>query len=287
MRDSPEGRLKALRFLRNVKVRHLTRRTGGSRTRNAGSGAGPATAAPAPARLGTRTREARSSSPGPHRAVLELLLHAGDRPGAGDRGAHTGRGAALGAMRVGQDTRCAGLRPLRGAGPAASRTSVLDEYKPYVDERWSEGRTNAWKLWEEIVPLGYRGSYGRISAYLRERRTSPRPVTAQPPAPRVVTRWFASSRCPACSCSSRRRRLPRQLPLWNEQLSTPSITQSVPNVCYEEQFGQRCRAADPAVSMPSAAGRQAAPGGPSVAERGRRAGTTRVRPGRPRKPGRG
>ncbi|WP_276147920.1 ISL3 family transposase [Streptomyces sp. 11-1-2] len=73
-----------------------------------------------------------------------------------------------------------------------SRTSVLDEYKPYLDERWDEGCTNAWKLWEEIVPLGYRGSYGRVSAYLREKRTSPRPVTAQPPAPRAVTRWILS-----------------------------------------------------------------------------------------------
>nr|WP_232542906.1 ISL3 family transposase [Streptomyces sp. QHH-9511] len=73
-----------------------------------------------------------------------------------------------------------------------NRTSVLDEYKPYLDERWDEGCTNAWKLWEEIVPLGYRGSYGRVSAYLREKRTSPRPVSAQPPAPRVVTRWILS-----------------------------------------------------------------------------------------------
>ncbi|MFR9793788.1 transposase [Streptomyces sp. MB22_4] len=52
-----------------------------------------------------------------------------------------------------------------------SRTSVLDEYKPYLDERWDEGCTNAWKLWEEIVPLGYRGSYGRVGAHLREKRT--------------------------------------------------------------------------------------------------------------------
>ncbi|WP_341869052.1 hypothetical protein [Streptomyces diastatochromogenes] len=73
-----------------------------------------------------------------------------------------------------------------------NRTSVLDKYKTYLDERWGEGCTNAWKLWEEIVPLGYRGSYGRVSAYLREKRTSPRPVTAQPPAPRVVTRWILS-----------------------------------------------------------------------------------------------
>nr|WP_217510257.1 transposase [Streptomyces vilmorinianum] len=73
-----------------------------------------------------------------------------------------------------------------------NRTSVLDEYKPYLDELWDEGCTNAWKLWEEIVPLGYRGSYGRVSACLREKRTSPRPVAAQPPAPRVVTRWILS-----------------------------------------------------------------------------------------------
>ncbi|WP_420856905.1 transposase [Streptomyces populi] len=73
-----------------------------------------------------------------------------------------------------------------------NRTCVLDGYKPYLDERWDEGCTNAWKLWEAIVPLGYRGSYGRVSAYLRQKRTSPRPVTAQPPAPRMVTRWILS-----------------------------------------------------------------------------------------------
>ncbi|MEV6655178.1 transposase [Streptomyces sp. NPDC051219] len=61
-----------------------------------------------------------------------------------------------------------------------------------MDDRWNEGRTNAWKLWEEIVPLGYKGSYGIVSAYIRKKRTSPRPVTAQPPAPRVVTRWILS-----------------------------------------------------------------------------------------------
>jgi transposase len=73
-----------------------------------------------------------------------------------------------------------------------NRTSALDEYKPYLDDRWNEGCTNAWKLWEEIVPLGYEGSYGIVSAYIRKKRTSPRPVTAQPPAPRLVTRWILS-----------------------------------------------------------------------------------------------
>ncbi|MET8747728.1 hypothetical protein [Streptomyces sp. NPDC004728] len=71
-------------------------------------------------------------------------------------------------------------------GQWQTRTSVLDEYKTYLDKRWSEDRTNAWKLGEEIVPLGYRGSYQRVRAYLRQKRTSPQPVTARPPSPRAV-----------------------------------------------------------------------------------------------------
>ncbi|MGW6294694.1 hypothetical protein [Streptomyces sp. NPDC055058] len=58
-----------------------------------------------------------------------------------------------------------------------------------MDDRWSEGYTNAWKLWEEIVPLGHQGSYQRIRAYLHAMRTSPRPVTARPPSPRAVAGW--------------------------------------------------------------------------------------------------
>ncbi|MEU0759359.1 ISL3 family transposase [Streptomyces microflavus] len=74
-------------------------------------------------------------------------------------------------------------------GQWQTRTSVLDEYKPYLDDRWNEGRTNAWKLWEEIVALGYQGSYQRVRAYLRLKRTSPRPVPARPPSPRAVAGW--------------------------------------------------------------------------------------------------
>ncbi|MFI5985177.1 ISL3 family transposase [Streptomyces sp. NPDC051555] len=74
-------------------------------------------------------------------------------------------------------------------GQWQGRTSVLDEYKPYLDDRWHAGCTNAWKLWEEIVPLGYQGSYQRVRAYIRQKRTSPRPVTARPPSPRTVAGW--------------------------------------------------------------------------------------------------
>nr|WP_245606174.1 transposase [Streptomyces himastatinicus] len=38
-----------------------------------------------------------------------------------------------------------------------NRTSALDEFKPYLDDRWNEGCTNAWKLWKEIVPARLQG----------------------------------------------------------------------------------------------------------------------------------
>ncbi|MFJ8664043.1 transposase [Streptomyces sp. NPDC093795] len=75
-------------------------------------------------------------------------------------------------------------------GQWQNRTSVLDEYKTYLDERWNEGCSNAWKVWEEIVPLGYKGSYQRVRAYIRKKRTSPQPVTARPPSPRTVAGWI-------------------------------------------------------------------------------------------------
>lgn len=73
-----------------------------------------------------------------------------------------------------------------------NRTSALDEYKPYLDDRWKQGCTNAWKLWEEITPLGYQGSYGIVSAYIRKKRTSPVRSPHSRRHPRTVTRWILS-----------------------------------------------------------------------------------------------
>ncbi|MFE5097279.1 transposase [Streptomyces sp. NPDC056638] len=75
-------------------------------------------------------------------------------------------------------------------GQWQNRPTVLDEYKPYLDDRWNQGCTNAWALWEEIVPFGYKGSYQRVRAYLREKRLSPGPVSARPPSPRTVSGWI-------------------------------------------------------------------------------------------------
>ncbi|MFF5538127.1 hypothetical protein ACFY71_37745 [Streptomyces cinerochromogenes] len=82
----------------------------------------------------------------------------------------------------------------KNSSPASGRTgsSTLDKYKTYLDDRWNEGCTNAWKLWEEIAPLGYKGSYQRVRAYLHKKHTSPRPVAARPPSPRTIAGWILS-----------------------------------------------------------------------------------------------
>ncbi|WP_245204821.1 hypothetical protein [Kitasatospora sp. RG8] len=48
-------------------------------------------------------------------------------------------------------------------GQWQGRPSKLDAFKPYLDDRWNQGCTNAWRVWEEIVPLGYQGSYQRVA----------------------------------------------------------------------------------------------------------------------------
>ncbi|MGW7574688.1 hypothetical protein [Streptomyces sp. NPDC054765] len=47
-------------------------------------------------------------------------------------------------------------------------TSRTDPCRFPRNDRWNEGCTNAWKLWEEIVPLGFKGTYGIVSAYIRK-----------------------------------------------------------------------------------------------------------------------
>ncbi|MGX1675925.1 hypothetical protein [Streptomyces sp. NPDC055400] len=39
-------------------------------------------------------------------------------------------------------------------GQWQGRPSKLDAFKPYLDDRWNQGCTNAWTVWEEMVPLG-------------------------------------------------------------------------------------------------------------------------------------
>ncbi|MYQ95648.1 ISL3 family transposase [Streptomyces sp. SID4946] len=76
------------------------------------------------------------------------------------------------------------------AGQWQSRATSLDAYKTYLDQRWQEGCTNAWKLWEEICEQGYPRGYGSVRDYVsRVLRGKPQPVGPRPPSARAVTRW--------------------------------------------------------------------------------------------------
>ncbi|MFD7787650.1 transposase [Streptomyces nojiriensis] len=76
-------------------------------------------------------------------------------------------------------------------GQWQSRPTKLDAFKPYLDQRWQEGCTNAWKLWEEIKAQGYPDGYGNVRAYVsRNLRGRPQPVGPRPPSARAVTRWI-------------------------------------------------------------------------------------------------
>ncbi|MFJ3659331.1 hypothetical protein ACIPPM_02560 [Streptomyces sp. NPDC090119] len=75
-------------------------------------------------------------------------------------------------------------------GQSRNRQTGLDDFKPYLHERWAEGCTNAWTLWEEVKAHGYTGGYGAVRAYLQPCRTSPTAPVARPPSPRTVPGWI-------------------------------------------------------------------------------------------------
>ena len=86
---------------------------------------------------------------------------------------------------------------------ATSRPSILDPYKPYLNQRQNEGCTSAVALHEEIRARGWTGDYLTVSRYLRQFRTADgrdrqartglqltAPAAAPPLKPRQVTRWI-------------------------------------------------------------------------------------------------
>jgi transposase len=85
---------------------------------------------------------------------------------------------------------------------ATSRTSILDQYKPYLGQRWNDGIHTAAVLHQEIRAQGWTGSLMTVERYLRQfrtadgrdRQTRTRPQHTAPdtprPKPRQVTRWI-------------------------------------------------------------------------------------------------
>ncbi|MFE3000709.1 ISL3 family transposase [Nocardia sp. NPDC059246] len=72
------------------------------------------------------------------------------------------------------------------------RPGLLDEFKPYLHQRFSEGCTNATVLFGEITARGYRGSDKILRKYLHPFRTAApvRQPPRHPPSPRRVVAWI-------------------------------------------------------------------------------------------------
>jgi transposase len=72
------------------------------------------------------------------------------------------------------------------------RPGILDDYEPYLRERWNAGATNASQLWHEIRARGYRSGYSRVRDYLAPfRHTAAMPAPPlRPPKPRKVASWI-------------------------------------------------------------------------------------------------
>jgi transposase len=72
------------------------------------------------------------------------------------------------------------------------RPSLLDDFQPYLHQRWNAGATNVLQLHAEIKAAGYQGSYAIVRACLQPFRAlgaAPPPVPA-PPKARHVASWI-------------------------------------------------------------------------------------------------
>jgi transposase len=131
----------------------------------------------------------------------------GDRIAARTRGRHAevrrlldaGRSmnaiaAELGLSRntVRRFARAAGPGELLAREGTGRRPSILQDYEPYLRDRWNAGCTNAAQLWREIRARGYPGSCRAVRGYLaRFRGTTCMPApAAKPPKARTVTTWI-------------------------------------------------------------------------------------------------
>ncbi|MEU9331144.1 transposase [Streptomyces canus] len=76
-------------------------------------------------------------------------------------------------------------------GQWQNRATRLDAFKPYLDQRWQDGCTNAWKFWEEIREQGYPDGCSSVRDYARKTlRGKPQPIGSRPPSARAVARWI-------------------------------------------------------------------------------------------------
>jgi hypothetical protein len=98
---------------------------------------------------------------------------------------------------------------------ATSRDTKLDEFKPYICQRWNEGVTDAAALDAELRERGWAGSVQTVRRYVRPFRqalAAPDPAPAVPKT-RQITRWLLTRpRPPPTGRTGPARGHPRRLP---------------------------------------------------------------------------
>jgi transposase len=127
-------------------------------------------------RLVTRTRE--------RYAEIHGRLDAGESLSA------ISRATGLDRKTVQRFARAASVGEL--LGKATSRESKLDQFTPYLHQRWNEGITDAAALHAELRERGWTGSEQTVRRYVRPFRqalAAPDPAPAVPKT-RQITRWL-------------------------------------------------------------------------------------------------
>ena len=72
------------------------------------------------------------------------------------------------------------------------KSSMLDEYKPHIHERFNAGVTNVRQIWAEIRELGCRAAYSTLRDYLKPFREAGVAPPSRPTAPKAgeTTTWL-------------------------------------------------------------------------------------------------
>lgn len=77
-------------------------------------------------------------------------------------------------------------------GRWTGRPSILNPYKPHIDQRYAEGQTNARRLFEEIQQRGYPGQEQIVPKYIHRLRLAfpHQDPPRRKPSVRDVTGWI-------------------------------------------------------------------------------------------------
>ena len=75
-----------------------------------------------------------------------------------------------------------------------NRSTLLDDYKPHLHQRWNEGCRNASRLHREIQALGYPGGRDGVARYTRllKSATIVPPAPRPTPRPRRILKWITT-----------------------------------------------------------------------------------------------